>query len=495
MRRSLSLVLLAVGLMAVLSGTATAQPARDHAAGACVPVPDLLYKNEPVYSGDCIAAPTAEPSATDTALPTETDTPIPPTDTDTPAPTNTDTPEPTATATFLPTVMVSETPAGPGVEIDPYPNAPACESHDNSTFHALWNSGAGCHYDHEHGTSPFGADVGAVFPDFSLHSLTGGVEIGHTNPSSPAENTDKHPGFKWDVELNLPCAVGFEGAEYGVSALAVQYHAFGNYAIELNARVHSTAVLARQCVPGSGDYGYAYLTAHQDYGQMLYGYQGLLMPFPNRPEPAYLTPLGPYWAWHCIFCGNKLDTRAAILAANGNVPTTITSKGGNVPQQSLFNLLIRARDLYQVVDQRDQTHPFTSLWLCSSDGGLTYAALPGCRYNNSTTRVQEVRFLIPESWDNLAGWDTDPEPGRVTVEGLVTAAGEPVGFCQPGQQCFVIKLDRWRPGHTGATLQADKLLQFTAVGLPERDIYFCGGVVCAEGAPGAVSSGWIGSQN
>jgi hypothetical protein len=31
--------------------------------------------------------------------------------------------------------------------------------------------------------------------------------------------------------------------------------------------------------------------------------------------------------------------------------------------------------------------------------------------------------------------------------------------------------------------------------LPERDIYFCGDQVCAEGDPGAVPSGWIGAEN
>ena len=31
--------------------------------------------------------------------------------------------------------------------------------------------------------------------------------------------------------------------------------------------------------------------------------------------------------------------------------------------------------------------------------------------------------------------------------------------------------------------------------LPERDIYFCDGVPCAEESPGAVPSGWIGAEN
>jgi hypothetical protein len=31
--------------------------------------------------------------------------------------------------------------------------------------------------------------------------------------------------------------------------------------------------------------------------------------------------------------------------------------------------------------------------------------------------------------------------------------------------------------------------------LPERDIYFCGGVQCSEESPSAVPSGWIGAEN
>jgi hypothetical protein len=31
--------------------------------------------------------------------------------------------------------------------------------------------------------------------------------------------------------------------------------------------------------------------------------------------------------------------------------------------------------------------------------------------------------------------------------------------------------------------------------LPERDIYFCGGVPCSETSHGAVPSGWLGAEN
>ncbi len=66
--------------------------------------------------------------------------------------------------------------------IQPYPGAPLCPDsgtgHDNSLFHALWDSTRGCHYDHEHGTNPFTPDVAATFPGFNLYSLLGNVGVG-----------------------------------------------------------------------------------------------------------------------------------------------------------------------------------------------------------------------------------------------------------------------------------------------------------------------------
>jgi hypothetical protein len=90
--------------------------------------------------------------------------------------------------------------------IAPFPDAPLCpdtgEAHDHSLFHTLWDDKRGCHYDHEHGQNPFTPEVAAAFPGFDLRALIGGVGVGHTNPSSPMENTHKHGGFKWDVTLS-----------------------------------------------------------------------------------------------------------------------------------------------------------------------------------------------------------------------------------------------------------------------------------------------------
>lgn len=438
---------------------------------------------------------TATPSNTPTLTPTVTATP-------TVSGKATKSPTPGSTATpVLSTATPSVTPTSGGVGIAPFPNAPLCPNatvdHDTSVFHTLWDAERGCHWTHEHGENPFTQQVANTFPGFDLRSLMGGVGIGHTNLSSPMENSHKHAGFKWQVQPSTPqgCRLEFEDATTGVDAVVIQYHAFGDYSIEFEARVHTALALARQCMPGSTNYGYIFTIQFQDYGQRLFAYQGQNMPYPDAPPP-YDTPLGPYFTNQCIFCGAKNDTRQAILDDNSNTPTTWTSKGGRVVQQELFNLLFRARDLFQVVDSRDQTYPFTYLWMCSDDEGLTYDAQAGCRYNNSTTRVHEIKFIIPNEWDNLAGFDTDSRIGRITADGFTDVMGNLNASCeQAGAGCFPIKLVRAYVGHTGAEIQADKIDQFNEIGLPERDIYFCNGVVCTETSPNSVSSGWIGQEN
>jgi hypothetical protein len=162
----------------------------------------------------------------------------------------------------------------------------------------------------------------------------------------------------------------------------------------------------------------------------------------------------------------------------------------------LFEILFRVRDNYQVIDWNDQTYPYTFLWLCSNDGGLTYAAIPGCRYNNSTPTIHEINGTIPAAWDNRQGFDTDSRVGRITGEGFVTRFGELNPSCTaPGPDCHPIKMVQAFVGYYGSFLLSTKEGQFGPVALPERDIYFCGGRVCAESDPGAVSSGWIGQNN
>ena len=406
----------------------------------------------------------------------------------------------------LPTSKAQPTLASGSTASTPFPGAPLCPdiggAHDHSLFHTLWDDKRGCHYDHEHGQNPFTPDVAAAFPDFDLQALLGGVGLGHTNPSGPMENTHKHGGFKWQVQLAHPngCA-GHEGSTIGVDSSVIQYHAFGDYSVEFEARIHSAVALLRQCLTDNPtDYGYVYLVQHVDYGQRVSGYQGIVLPYPDEPQPSYKSGAAPYFTIDCIgtTCESKTPTRDLILARDSNASTTWTSDPGKLHGSGshLFELLFRARDTYQVLDRDDLTYPFTFVWLCSQDGGVTYSALAGCRYNNSTTRVHEINGTIPAEWDNMEGFDSDPRNGRITAEGYVTRFGELNLSCTAaGPDCHPIKMVGAFVGYYGSFLEATKKDQFGEEALPERDIYFCGDQVCAEGGPGAVPSGWIGQNN
>jgi hypothetical protein len=204
------------------------------------------------------------------------------------------------------------------------PDVPLCPTHDPTKWHSLWDTARGCHYDHEHGALPFTSEVAAAFPGFDLRGMLCGVEIGHCVPSGPTEHSHKHGGFKWNVQLKHPegCA-GHEGATIGVDGSVIQYHGFGNYAIELEASVHSVVALLRQCSTGSpNDYGYVYVSQHVSYGEVASPYQGDLLPYPYYSVPAYDPAFGQYLTVGCI--GEKLTVKEVTAAITLTRPEPIT---------------------------------------------------------------------------------------------------------------------------------------------------------------------------
>jgi hypothetical protein len=454
-------------------------------------------------------SPTPEQSATAEVEVAEADASPTPKQVNTIVPTVIPTIEATVPEHDMHSVMPTSTPTSTiGVIAGaPYQGAPLCpdigEAHDHHLFHTLWDSVRGCHYDHEHGQNPFTPEVTAAFPGFDLRTLLGpgAGGVGHTNPSSPMENTDKHGGFKWNVQLEHAegCAP-FEGSTLGVNGSVIQYHGWGNYTVELEASVHSVAALLRQCYPDNPtDYGYMYVVQHVNYGQRVTPYQGTILPYPNSPVPAYESRQGPYLSIDCV--GDVPQCRESIefiRNRNANVFSNWTTKPASTlgsESSSLLQLFFRLRDGYQVFDWRDFEYPFTFLYVCSPDG-LTYDPR-GCAYNNSTTQVHEVAGTIPAAWDNLDGFDSDPEVGRITAEGFVTRFGELNLSCvAPGDDCDPIKLVRAFVGNYGSVLvYTEGKGQNIVPYLPERDIYFCDDRVCAEGDVGAVPSGWLGPNN
>ena len=419
------------------------------------------------------------------------------------APPETSSPIPGPKQTVIaPAVTRAPGTTGPGT---PFADAPPCPTHDPTKWHGLWDSERGCHYDHEHGTTPFTPEVAAMFPGFDLRAMLCGVEVGNCVPSGPMEHTHKHGGFKWNVQLSHPegCA-GFEGATIGVDGSVIEYHGFGNYAMELEASVHSVVALLRQCSTSNpNDYGYVFVSQHVAYGEIVSPYQGDLLMYPYYSVPTYDPSFGPYLSVGCIgekLPGQRGDCRDNLAQARTNNADSIwtskpTGSGERPPTSSLVQILWRLRDTYQMLDWSDQSYPYSFVWLSSVDG-FSYAP-DGCEYNNSTTQVHEIQGTIPASWDNLAGFDTDPRAGRITAEGYVTNFGELNPGCTTvGTDCHPIKMVQAFVGRYGSVLvftpgKGTNIVPY----LPERDIYFCGDVPCTETSPGAISSGWIGAEN
>jgi hypothetical protein len=281
-----------------------------------------------------------------------------------------------------------------------------------------------------------------------------------------------------------------------VDAYAIQYHAFGAQSIEFETSIHSTAALLRQCKSDDPeDKGYIYVVQLQEYGERCLPYQGLTLPYPDNFQPEYDCARGPYFTTE----GVPL-VRPSLSFYNGSIgrnnlsvwTSKPTGRGPRPQTSALFRLLFRLRDAYQVMDTNDMVHPFTWLWAC---GGDNYDPA-GCRYNNSTATIHETAGDVPAAWDNLEGFDTNPENGRITANGFVTAFGDLSMDCtEPGPDCYPLVLVDAFVGRYSSELTADKVSNPTAADTPERDIYFCGNVMCHETDAGAVPSGWIGGAN
>lgn len=403
------------------------------------------------------------------------------------------------------TVMASLTPTASATSsgnVEPYLSAPLCGFHSNSVFHTLWDSELGCHYDHEHGQYPFNLS----FP-VDMQAFMGGVEIGHTNPSSPAENTVKHGGMKWQVDSSAPnnCAVGFESGTVAVDAYAIQYHIFGRQDVEHEAHLHSSVAFLQQCkADNPEDKGIVAVTQIQEYGQRIMPYQGMNLIYPDSFSPTWDTRRGQYFTTECFgsdFFANVngasqlIDCRPTFSDTSNNLTiwtSKISGSGLRPAGSTLFTLLFRSRDNYQRLDATDLVHPFTWRFVC---GGTVYNPA-NCRFNNSSVTIHEIAGTIPASWDNLAGWDTDPRVGRVSAVGFVDKFGTRSTTCTAvGGDCYPITLINAFVGRYSTDLCISKCNNPNLTDTRERDFYFCNDVLCAEGMPNAVPSSWIGSEN
>lgn len=534
-------------------------------------LPTETVTDEPTHAHTETATnePTNTATNTQTVTPSRTITPsqtgtASATPSQTRTPTRTPTRIPTLTSVFTltpsrtPTITATRTQPSSGF-IAPFPAALQCpdidgDGHEDVTdsghyglnsdrnlFHTGWNGVSGCYYDHEHGVDPYTPELANAFPGMDLYALMGNSELGGTNPSSDTENTHKHGGFKWDVDLAAPqgCLTGFEDGTVAVNRYAIQLHSFSPQEVEHASRNHSSVALLALCKDGnSNDLGYIYVAQLQEFGQRVMQYQGFRLEYPNDFPNDWPTPRGPYVTHGCF--GPPVSMPAGMSDLNGGAATEavcrpsladVIARMSNAPSiwsskptgcgsfcdeterpetPRLFKMLFRVRDGTQLQDSNDMSYPYTFRWICSTDGGLTFnagmrnsAGRPSCKWNNSTHKVHEVMGDIPASWESVRLpngqlWDQDPRPGRITATGFVTRFGVLNLSCTAASvanDCYPIKMISAFVGRYSSDLCLTKCSNVDFFNTPERDIYFCNGVVCKETDAGAVPSGWIGSEN
>lgn len=131
------------------------------------------------------------------------------------------------------------------------------EEHDSTQWHTLINYAANCHYDHQHGDSPYAvADlfgpVGAAFGitqtiSYPWQTYAAGAD---SQPVQPIrwENTYKHEGYYWIVRRDQ-CRNASD-RRYCVDAFRIQTHNHGPN-LDTNIRWHSFSAEIRVCTDGN----------------------------------------------------------------------------------------------------------------------------------------------------------------------------------------------------------------------------------------------------
>lgn len=345
--------------------------------------------------------------------------------TNTPAPQPTDTPAPNPTATAVGNVQ-------------PYPDAPECPTHDDRAYHGLWDYERGCHYDHTHNDNPHDVDdiFGTAFYDWA------GGEISYpwqTSSAAGTENEVKHGGYGWLVRRDLPCESDF--ADGCITAFRAIYHGIGsNHGAY--TRYHSFWLEAQVCREDApNDCGIIRVGGWQDTGDLLVDDLTIL------DEPNNVNRFKLHYS------GNHKPDGV------GN-PNFGTWYSGN--EQTWGQVAVQFEDMWGLVNRDGDA---TELHLFCDD-------LSQCANNGSKIQPHVIGSAIRSRYTRLVDPDGD---GYADYNGYVDRYGVPVEGCtEISLDCVPLVLEHVPLGTT---------YQFRG-DTREYDIYF-------NGSP----SGWIDYPN
>lgn len=372
--------------------------------------------------------------------------------------------------------------------VAPYSDAPACETHDPTAYHGLWDSELGCHYDHTHNVNPTAPEVAAIFGDYTDYTgqevsypwqTFAGAAPGLADPPVDAvwENDAKHPGMKFDFYDFSAASYGCPKASAGIKAVPkvwlIERHSLGNKH-DYMARVHSVWSMVKLCIPNTTEWAYLYVGGWQDFGQRTSPYKENIVPVTSNPDPPYASELAPYSSHNCI---GHVDCRGGDTIANLAWISTIQQNV--VEGHELFGFGIRSNDSQQKLDATNgfsQTDP-SFVYMCKDALGNYVAA--GCKFNHSAGHTYQIAGEIDAALDNLDG----VVDGRVTFIGHTDRWGHIVEGCEAiALDCVPLKMVNMPVGPYSVNIAQYGLTNANV--MPDYDIYF-----------GTTPSGWISAEN
>lgn len=358
---------------------------------------------------------TATPRATETATASAT---APPTETAVPP---TPTEEPTATAV-----------SGP---IDPFVDAPACPDigieHDDRAWHGIWNSEAGCHWNHSHGVNPheldglFGTEVYTIFGgelSYPWQTFAGANDsFEEYVPGTPTENSGKHPGNKVLALLGGQC-VADNLYTNPITDARIWGH-FINANVGAMTRFHSIYLQARGCNLETGETWTASGGGWVDFGRLNWPQRGVYHPLPND-DPSWATiDLPAEAAPYRIHFGPDQPNALESWQTEGNI--------FNCPNDDC-SLRLNVGYGVHIPDAWGPADPFNP----TSTPFYCYETDPaGCINNASRVALFRIWVILDDALDGTE-WDEDSDPNTFTFQGYTNRYGDIVEGCEsPGLDC------------------------------------------------------------
>ncbi len=348
--------------------------------------------------------------------------------------------------------------------VPPFPGAPLCPTHDNKSYHGLWDSIRGCHYDHTHNDDP--AQGNSVFGQAGPWGQT----ISYPWMTPNENEMMGHTGYKYYVNLAPQPACATESFEYFgsmncVSAFRIQYHDVGGSA-HMTKRFHSYYLEAQ--VKKGNTVGLIRTGGWADFGCLHGSYKDFFITLPG------IDPTNPAGQSVCQTSvpGAQDISQDPYRSASTIADSLASTRFGSDNMWSWtswdrygYNKI--GMFFYRVLDSyggMDAANPYAENFICPDFS---------CKYNNSEHHMYTVMMIVPSSLD------TDGD-GIVTYTGYTDRRGNIVQGCtSPSLDCVPLQIVN---APVGRAVWARNLSGLRPAGEPIRDhdIYF-------NGQP----SGWI----